>query len=156
MSSFHRPGSRLQRPFAMTPDDPNRKAATALTEMRLDRWLWAARFFKTRGLAADAVAGGLVHLNDARTKPAKATRVGDTVAVQRGEITSVVVVRGLAEQRRPAPEAALLYEETAASVLARDTSVARRRAEAAGRLERGGRPTKQGRRESIRLRRGFS
>lgn len=154
MSSFDRPEKLLQRPHAMTPDDRNRKAADGLTDMRLDRWLWAARFFKTRGLAADAVAGGLVHLNEARTKPAKATRVGDTVAVQRGEIRSVVVVRGLAEQRRPAPEAALLYEETAASVLARETWVSKRREAAASRLERGGRPTKQARRESIRLRRG--
>lgn len=138
----------------MTPDGMTRKEDPELEDLRLDRWLWAARLFKTRGLAADAVAGGLVHLNDARTKPAKPTRVGDTVSVQRGELVTVVVVRALAEQRRPAPEAALLYEETEASALARAAYVARRREQAAGRFERLGRPTKQDRRESIRLRRG--
>lgn len=138
----------------MTPESTTGKAATHLTETRLDRWLWAARFFKTRGLAADAVAGGLVHLNGARTKPAKPTRVGDTVEVQRGELVTVVVVRGLSEQRRPAPEAALLYEETPASVSARAELRERRREAAAGRFERLGRPTKQDRRRSIRLRRG--
>lgn len=138
----------------MTPDDTIRKAADGLTETRLDRWLWTARFFKTRGLAAEAVTGGLVHLNDARTKPAKPTRVGDTVGIQRGELLTVVVVRALATQRRPAPQALLLYEETAASVLARTAFVERRREAAAGRFERLGRPTKQGRRESIRMRRG--
>ena len=138
----------------MTPDDTIRKAADGLTETRLDRWLWTARFFKTRGLAGEAVAGGLVHLNDARTKPAKPTRVGDTVSIQRGELLTVVVVRGLATQRRPAPEALLLYEETEASALARTAYVERRRETAAGRFERLGRPTKQARRESIRMRRG--
>jgi ribosome-associated heat shock protein Hsp15 len=123
-------------------------------EVRFDRWLWAARFFKTRGLAAEAVSGGRAHLNGARTKPAKPTRIGDTVSVQREEIATVVVVRGLAEQRRPAPEAALLYEETPESSRARAAFIERRRAEAAGRLERLGRPTKQARRESIRMRRG--
>lgn len=138
----------------MPTDFPTRTPPDTRAEMRLDRWLWAARFFKTRGIAADAVSGGLVHLNGARVKPAKATRVGDTVAVQRGELTTTVVVRALAEQRRPAPEAALLHEETPDSRRAREDHLARRRAEAATRLERLGRPTKQARRESIRLRRG--
>jgi ribosome-associated heat shock protein Hsp15 len=138
----------------MTPDAVTRKEGKGLAELRLDRWLWAARFFKTRGLAAEAVAGGRVHLNGARTKPAKPTRVGDTLSLQRAELATVVVVRGLAEHRRPAAEAAALYEETAASVAAREAFVAQRRAEAAGRLERVGRPTRQARRESIRLRRG--
>ncbi len=138
----------------MTPDGMTRKDPDDLVEMRLDRWLWAARFFKTRGLAADAVAGGLVHLNDARTKPAKPVRIGDTVSVQRGELTTVVIVRALAEQRRPAPEAALLSEETEESQLARTVWVTQRREASAGRIESIGRPTKQARRESIRLRRG--
>jgi len=138
----------------MTSDAMTRKEAEALAELRLDRWLWAARLFKTRGLAAEAVTGGRVHLNDARTKPAKPIRVGDTVSIQRPDLATVVVVRALAGQRRPAAEAALLYEESPESVLAREADMARRRAEAAGRLERLGRPTKQARRESIRLRRG--
>ncbi|MCC6763364.1 MAG: hypothetical protein IT293_01765 [Deltaproteobacteria bacterium] len=138
----------------MTPENTTRKAAPTLAETRLDHWLWAARFFKTRGLASEAVAGGLVHLNGVRTKPAKPVRVGDTIEVQRGELVTAAVVRGLSEQRRPAPEAALLYEETPASVSARTEHLARRREAAAGRFERLGRPTKQDRRESIRLRRG--
>lgn len=138
----------------MTADDPTRKAMNGPTETRLDRWLWAARFFKTRGLAADAVAGGLVHLNGARTKPAKPARVGDRIEVQRGELVTTVVIRAVAEQRRPAPEAVLLYEETPESAAARTEYQARRRDAAAGRFERLGRPTKQDRRESIRLRRG--
>ena len=125
-----------------------------LTEVRFDRWLWAARFFKTRGLAAEAVSGGRAHLNGSRTKPAKPTRIGDTVSVQRHELATIVLVRGLAEERRPAPDAVLLYEETEESKRAREAFVERRRSEAAGRLERLGRPTKQARRESIRLRRG--
>jgi ribosome-associated heat shock protein Hsp15 len=138
----------------MTPDERMRKAADELPEIRLDRWLWSARFFKTRGLAAEAVAGGRVHLNDARTKPAKPVRVGDHVSIQRGELCTIVVVRGLAAQRRPASEAALLSEETPESALARLRHVEQRRNAAAGRLERLGRPSKQARRESIRLRRG--
>jgi ribosome-associated heat shock protein Hsp15 len=137
----------------MTPDDNNRKAASDLTEIRLDRWLWAARFFKTRGLAAEAVAGGRVRLNDARTKPAKVIRIGDTVDIQRGELTTVVIVRALAVQRRPASEAALLYEETMESQRARAAYVEKRRDAAQSRLGRLGRPSKQARRESIRLRR---
>ena len=120
----------------MTSDAMTRKEAEALAELRLDRWLWAARLFKTRGLAAEAVTGGRVHLNDARTKPAKPIRVGDTVSIQRPDLATVVVVRALAGQRRPAAEASLLYEESPESVLAREADMARRRAEAAGRLER--------------------
>jgi ribosome-associated heat shock protein Hsp15 len=131
-----------------------REEISEIATLRLDRWLWAARFFKTRGLAAEAVSGGHVHVNGARVKPAKPTRIGDVVEIQRGEFTTVVVVRALDDERRPAPEAALLSEETVESVRARESHVARRRAEAAGRFERAGRPGKQARRESIRLRRG--
>src|SRR6476620_829919 len=99
--------SRRRR--VMTADGMSRKDADAASAIRFDRWLWAARFFKTRALAAEAISGGRVHLNGARTKPASPTQIGDTVSVQRGEIETVIVVRGIAEQRRPAPEAALLY-----------------------------------------------
>ncbi len=138
----------------MTADDVTRKDTSNGRSSRLDRWLWAARFFKTRGIAADAVAGGRVHLNEQRTKPAKPVRIGDVVSIQRHAIATIVVVRGLAEQRRPAPEAALLYEETVESTATRERYVAERRAAAASRIERTGRPTKHDRRESIRLRRG--
>lgn len=138
----------------MTADGVTRKDTPDGGASRLDRWLWAARFFKTRSLAAEAVAGGLVHLNDQRAKPAKPVRIGDIVSIQRHAVATVVVVRGLSDQRRPAPEAMLLYEETVESAAARARYVAERRVAAASRIERTGRPTKHDRRTSIRLRRG--
>lgn len=82
---------------------------------RLDKWLWAARFFKTRSLSAEAVAGGKVSLNGTRTQPGKRIRAGDTLRISRGQERFVVIVRGISDKRRGAPEAALLYEETAES-----------------------------------------
>jgi ribosome-associated heat shock protein Hsp15 len=79
---------------------------------RIDRWLWAARFFKTRPLAVDAINGGHVHVNDERVKPARNVRPGDKVRITKGFETWVVTVKGINEQRRPAPEARLLYEES--------------------------------------------
>jgi ribosome-associated heat shock protein Hsp15 len=83
--------------------------------MRLDKWLWAARFFKTRSLAQHAVAGGRVKLNGDRVKPAHAVKPGDALAVRIEEIEWQVTVRGLAERRGPATEAKKLYEESAAA-----------------------------------------
>ncbi len=117
---------------------------------RLDKWLWAARLFKTRTLAATAVSGGRVHLNEQRAKPAKAIRVGDALRVQRGDETLVVTVQALAERRGPAVEAATLYSETPASVAAREARANARR-EGTG-LDRGRRPDKQQRRQLARLR----
>jgi len=119
--------------------------------MRLDKWLWAARFFKTRGLASEAVSGGKVHVNGARTKPAKPVHVGDALAIQRGPYTWTVVVRGLAELRGPARDAVLLYEETPESVRDRSHTADALRAE--GPLT-AGRPSKKDRRDLARLRRG--
>lgn len=79
---------------------------------RLDRWLWAARFFKTRPLAVDAINGGHVHVNDERVKPARNVRPGDKVRITKGFETWVITVKGINGQRRPAPEARLLYEES--------------------------------------------
>jgi ribosome-associated heat shock protein Hsp15 len=89
-------------------------------EVRIDKWLWASRFFKTRASASEAVAGGKVHLNGARTKPAKPVKTGDTLRIQRGEVEFIVIVRGLAEKRDPARVAQSLYEETEESRLARE------------------------------------
>jgi ribosome-associated heat shock protein Hsp15 len=125
-----------------------------MAEIRLDKWLWAARFFKTRGLAADAVSGGKVHLNGARTKPAKSTRVGDEVEMRRGPYTTVVVVRALGDRRGPASEAQQLYEETEASRTARETLAAQLRTESATFTPHAGKPSKRDRREGVRLRRG--
>jgi ribosome-associated heat shock protein Hsp15 len=125
--------------------------------VRIDRWLWAARFFKTRGLATEAVAGGRVRLNSERVKPAKDVRAGDVVEVRVGETRFTVAVRGVAEKRGPARVAAGLYEETAQSVADRERAAAERRLERPPGAALGGpRPTKQDRRriEALRRRRG--
>ena len=87
--------------------------------MRLDKWLWAARFFKTRSLAQQAVAGGRVKLNGERVKPAHAVKSGDVLVVRIDEIEWDIVVRGLDEQRGPAERAKRLYKESAAGQAAR-------------------------------------
>lgn len=123
-------------------------------EIRLDKWLWAARFFKTRSLAAEAVSGGKVHVNGARTKPARAVRIGDEVKVRRGPYEWIVIVRGLEKQRGPASQAQLQYEETEASRQGREALAAELRTQGmqSGRDE--GRPSKKARREIIRFTRG--
>lgn len=120
--------------------------------MRLDKWLWAARFFKTRGLAQLAVAGGRVKLNGERIKPAHVVKAGDALAVRIEEIEWQVMVRGLAERRGPAQEAKKLYEETPAGLAERQqlTDLRRWGAEPASRLK--GRPTKRDRRLLEKLR----
>jgi ribosome-associated heat shock protein Hsp15 len=117
--------------------------------MRLDKWLWAARFFKTRSLATEAVDRERVRVNDTHTKPAKELRVGDSVALRQdvGPVRTVIV-RGLSAVRGPAPVAQALYEETAESVAARAQAAEARRLapEPAATLTQG-RPTKRDRRE---------
>jgi ribosome-associated heat shock protein Hsp15 len=123
--------------------------------VRIDRWLWAARFFKTRGLATDAVLGGHIHLNGARVKPAKDVRVGDRLQIRIGTTEWVVEVRGLSEKRGPAAVAQALYEETEASRDAREAQrLQRRLAPPPLGADLGGRPTKQDRRRLDALRRG--
>jgi ribosome-associated heat shock protein Hsp15 len=117
--------------------------------MRLDKWLWAARFFKTRSLAADAADRERVRVNDLPAKPAKELRVGDTVALrQDGGLVRTVIVQGLSALRGPAPVAQALYEETAESLAARAQAAEARRLapEPAATLTQG-RPTKRDRRE---------
>lgn len=87
--------------------------------VRLDKWLWAARFFKTRGIAVEAIAGGKVLYNSERPKPAHLVRVGDEVRIRLGPYEHVVLVRELAQRRGPAKQAQLMYEETEASIAAR-------------------------------------
>lgn len=93
---------------------------SAGAKVRLDKWLWAARFYKTRALAAEAVEGGKVHVNGDRVKRAKMVQAGDRVEIQLGPYLHVVVVRDVAEKRGPAAVAATLYEETAESVAGRE------------------------------------
>jgi len=114
--------------------------------VRVDKWLWAARLMKTRALAAEAVKGGRVEINGQRVKPSKDVGPGDEIEVTTGPYRRTVIVRGLAERRGPATEAALLYEETAESIAERQRLAAERRLEAPPRPQPGGRPTKRDRR----------
>jgi ribosome-associated heat shock protein Hsp15 len=116
--------------------------------VRLDKWLWAARFFKTRSLATDEVDKGRVKVNDLPAKPARDVRLGDRLSIQQGGVTRVVVVRGLSDVRGPAPVAQQLYEETAESLRLREEAARNRRylADPAQAIEEG-RPTKRDRRQ---------
>jgi ribosome-associated heat shock protein Hsp15 len=125
-----------------------------LDKVRLDKWLWAARFFKTRAIAATAIETGKVEVNGERAKRAKQLQVGDSLRIRLGPYHHIVTVRGLSEIRGPAPVAAKLYEETAESIKAREAMAAQLKAAATGVSYEKGRPTKKDRRDIERLRRG--
>ena len=116
-----------------------------MDKLRIDKWLWAARFYKTRGLATEEVDKGRVRVNDADVKPAKEVKPGDTIALRQGPVTRVVVVLSISDKRGGAPQAQLMYEETEASVLQRQQLAEQRRLEPASTQEHG-RPTKRDRR----------
>jgi ribosome-associated heat shock protein Hsp15 len=121
--------------------------------VRIDKWLWAARFFKTRSLATEAVAGGKVAVNGERAKPAKPVQAGDEVRLRQGPYEYVLLVRGLAERRGPASVAASLYQERAESRAARERVAEQLKLGAAAwAFEEKGRPTKRDRRELDRFR----
>jgi len=123
------------------------------SKVRLDKWLWAARFFKTRSVAAEAIAGGKGLVAGDRAKPAKLLQAGDEVRIRLGPYEHVVHVRALSERRGPATVEATLYEETADSLAARAKLAEQlRMAPAAFVYEEKGRPTKRDRRELDRLR----
>lgn len=122
------------------------QTTTQTARVRIDKWLWAARFFKTRSLATDAVSGGKVRLNQQRTKPAKEVHVGDRLMIRTGYVERGVIIRALSTQRRGAKEAVLLYEETPESIEQREQEVKLRRQAAALRPRGVGRPTKKERR----------
>jgi ribosome-associated heat shock protein Hsp15 len=134
--------------MTVTDHDAPSSANTA-SRVRLDRWLWAARFFKTRALAAEAVAGGKVHIGGQRGKPSRAVRPGEILRIQRGFDEYVVVVKALSIRRGPAKEAILLYEETAESRQRRAELTEQRRLQP--RVDLAGRPTKQDRRRILRF-----
>ena len=121
---------------------------------RLDRWLWVARFFKTRGRAAAAVSGGKVQVAGERVKPSRHVRSGTSLEIRRGPVQWQVVVRSVAKHRRPASEAALLYEETPESIEQREREAEQRKLEAGKRRERLGKPSKHQRRDAMRLKSG--
>ena len=119
--------------------------------VRVDKWLWAARFFKTRSLAADAVEGGKAQLNGARVKPAKMLKVGDTLSVRNGHFFWEVRVLALSERRGSATEAAKLYSESDQSMKEREEKMAALKVERQANPFSGGRPTKRQRRQIIRF-----
>ncbi len=127
-----------------------------MEQVRIDKWLWAARFFKTRSAATEAVAGGRVQVDDVRVKPAKEVRVGDMVRLRVADVEWTVVVRGLAEKRGPASVAQGLYDETPESKAAREQHLLERRLARPLGADLGARPTKQDRRRLEALRRGAS
>lgn len=119
---------------------------------RLDKWLWAARFYKTRALAKAAIEGGKVHYAGGRCKPSKEPKVGDELQVRQGHDQRTVVIRALSMTRRGAPEAQLLYEETPESIIKREQLAAQRKAAGPGLLISEHRPTKKQRRQIHRFR----
>ncbi|MBF0400850.1 MAG: RNA-binding protein [Magnetococcales bacterium] len=130
----------------------NHPSSLAEARYRLDKWLWAARFFKTRSLATEAVVGGKVHLNGIRTKPGHETHIGDSLSIRTEAGLFVVLVRALSDRRGPAREAVLLYEETAQSQKDRATAAMDSKRLALPVFT--GRPGKKDRRALTRLRGG--
>ena len=118
-----------------------------MEKLRIDKWLWAARFYKTRSLAVEEIDKSRVRINDVEAKPAKEVKVGDTVTLRQGQVNRTVVVRGISSQRGAAPVAQQLYEETADSLRLRTEAAEERRvnSDPASTLEHG-RPTKRDRR----------
>jgi ribosome-associated heat shock protein Hsp15 len=129
-------------------------AATKDSPIRIDKWLWAARFFKTRTLAAAAVVGGKVKVNGERVKAAKAIRLDDELSIHIGPYEYGVRVLGLSGRRGPAPEAALLYKESVQSKTAREALATQLCAARIYVSHEKGRPTKRARRQMIRFKKG--
>jgi len=124
---------------------------SAADKVRLDKWLWAARFYKTRALASEAINGGHVHLNGTRVKPSRTIQVGDTLKIRRAREEFEVTVTGLSERRGPASEAVLLYEESEASRLKRQQTAEQQRLLATAESGPARRPDKKARRQIIRF-----
>lgn len=125
---------------------------TKTVKIRLDKWLWAARFFKTRSLAKKAVEGGKVHHDGQRAKVSKEISMGDTVVVRQGQDEKTIEVISLSDQRRGAPEAQKLYRETEASIAKREERAMQRKAQNAAFAHPQKRPTKKQRRQIHRFR----
>lgn len=119
-------------------------------KVRLDKWLWAARFYKTRALAKEAIEGGKVHCRGERCKPSKEPKVGDELVIRAGYDERTVVIEQLSAVRRGAPQAQLLYHETQDSIAAREQAAQLRKAGALG-IQTDGRPTKKQRRQIHRF-----
>ncbi len=115
-------------------------------DIRIDKWLWAARFFKTRGLAAEAVAGGKVEINGNRPKPGRIVHAGDQLTIRRGPYQWTVLVKDVSKLRRPASHAQTLYEESEESIRQRRAAIAQLRLERPPKFDLPGRPSKKDRR----------
>ncbi len=120
-------------------------------KVRLDKWLWAARFFKTRSLATEAINGGHVHLNGQRPKPSRTVAPGDELTIRRGQDEYRITVRELSDKRGPAKVAQQLYEESEQSRAERERQAEQRRLQAAAEPRPARRPDKKGRRQIIRF-----
>ncbi len=126
-------------------ESPSEASAEALQRVRLDKWLWAARLFKTRALAKQAIEGGKISADNQKLKPGKEIGLGTVLTVRQGWDEKVLLVKGLSEQRRGAPEARLLYEETPESIRKREELSEQRKLQAAGQ-QAAGKPDKKDRR----------
>ena len=115
-------------------------------KIRIDKWLWAARFFKTRSQAAHAILGGRVHVNGVRIKPARIVNIGDELCIHRGEYEFVVIVQELSAKRGPAVQAGTLYKETEESIVARESKRQQQRMSASEQFGPAKRPGKRDRR----------
>lgn len=119
--------------------------------IRIDKWLWAARFFKTRSLAADAVSGGKIEVNGDRAKPSRIVRAGDKLTIRRGPYEWTILVKEVAHLRRPASQAQQLYEETEESARKREAFIAQLKLERPPKFDAPGRPSKKDRRAISRF-----
>ena len=130
------------------------KTMSETDPVRIDKWLWAARFFKTRALAAEAIKGGKISLNGQRVKPARTVRPGDRLRIRRGLYEFDIHVEKCSSQRGPATVARTLYRETEASQEKREEIAIQLKLDAAGRPRFPGRPSKRDRRQIIRFTHG--
>ena len=127
----------------------SKHASTHVEPVRIDKWLWAARFYKTRALASDAVKSGKVHVDGVKVKPGKTMRAGEKLEIRQGYVTRTIIVRALSGKRGPASQAVMLYQETEESIASRENLRVTRQAQPALRDAGMGRPTKRERRHII-------
>jgi len=125
------------------------------SSVRLDKWLWAARFFKTRSVAREAVTGGKIHLNGNRAKPGRSLNIGDELRIQRGEEEYVITISELSIRRGPATVARTLYEESEENRIKREKLAEERKLEHRAHLTRERRPDKRQRRKIVRFKNKF-
>ena len=122
-----------------------------LKQVRLDKWLWAARFYKTRSIARTMIDGGKVHYNGQRSKPSKIIELGATVKLRQGNDEKIIIIEKISDCRRGAPEALLLYQETALSIATREQTAKMRKLNAYDNPSPEKRPDKKQRRDIIRF-----